>query len=150
MSMNMNRAFFLPTEAREPQWKIIDAEGVVLGRLATQIADMLRGKDKAFFTPHTDCGDYVVVINAEKVVLTGNKWADKEYDSYSGYRGGLKTRTAGELLRTFPERLIEHAVKSMLPKNKLSSAVIKKLKVYAGPAHSHTAQQPVAVEAKNR
>jgi large subunit ribosomal protein L13 len=141
-TMNMNRVFFLKVEERDPQWHVIDAEGQVLGRLATQIAKILRGKDKAFFTPHTDSGDYVVVINAEKVVLTGNKMEAKTYDRYSGWIGGLHSETAKEILTKHPERLIEHAVKGMLPKNTLNSAVIKKLKVYAGTEHPHMAQAP--------
>jgi len=136
--MDMNRAFFLRKEDRQPKWRLIDAEGKVLGRLATEIADILRGKDKAGFTPHTDSGDYVVVINAEKIRLTGNKLKDKEYARYSGWMGGLKIATAGEILATHPTRIIEHAVKGMLPKNVLSRAILKKLKVYAGAEHPHS------------
>ena len=117
--MNMNRSFVLKKEDRKPQWRVIDAKGQVLGRLATQIADILRGKDKPFYTPHTDSGDYVVIINAEKIVLTGNKLEDKEYVRYSGWMGGQKITTAQEMLAKHPERIIEHAVKGMLPKNKL-------------------------------
>ncbi len=138
--MDMNRAFFLRKEDRDPRWRVIDAEGKVLGRLATEIAEILRGKDKAHYTPHTDAGDYVVVVNAEKIVLTGNKLEDKEYARYSGWMGGLKITTAEELLNKYPERLIEFAVKGMLPKNKLSRQIIGKLKVYAGPHHPHIAQ----------
>lgn len=127
-------------EARDPQWRLIDAEGKVLGRLATEIANIIRGKDKSEYTPHTDTGDYVVVINAEKVVLTGKKWQDKEYQRYSGWVGGLKITTAQEMRSKHPERVIELAVKGMLPDNKLSDAMIKKLKVYAGTHHPHTAQ----------
>lgn len=138
--MDMNRIFFLRKEDREPRWKLIDAKGKVLGRLATQIADMLRGKDKPFYTPHTDTGDYVVVINAEKVKLTGEKWQKKEYDRYTGWMGGYKITTASEMLEKHPERIIKHAVKGMLPKNKLNRAILKKLKIYTGSEHPHKAQ----------
>lgn len=138
--MDMNRSFCLRKEDATPGWRVIDAEGKVLGRLATQIADALRGKDKAFYTPHTDSGDYIVVINAEKVVLTGNKLEGKIYDRYSGWMGGYKVTSAKDMLAKKPEFLIEHAVKGMLPKNKLSDKIIKKLKVYAGSEHPHKAQ----------
>jgi large subunit ribosomal protein L13 len=138
----MNKAFFLRTEDRAPQWWILDAQDLVLGRAATHIADVLRGKNKPQYTPHTDTGDYVVVINAEKIKLTGNKLEDKEYDRYSGWQGGYKVTTAGEILKKHPERLIEYAVKGMLPKNKLNRQIIKKLKVYAGTEHPHIAQNP--------
>lgn len=136
----MNKTFFLRKEDVAPTWKLIDAEGQILGRLATDIADALRGKDKAVYTPHTDGGDYIVVINAEKVKLTGDKLEQKEYDRYSGWMGGYKVRTAKEMLEKHPTHLVEHAVKGMLPKNKLSRQVIKKLKVYAGSEHPHKAQ----------
>jgi large subunit ribosomal protein L13 len=138
--MLMNKAFYLKNEERDPKWRVIDAEGQVLGRLATQLADMIRGKDKPYYTPHTDCGDYVIVINAEKIELTGNKWEGKEYERYSGYIGGLKTRTAKEMRNLYPEDIIMLAVKRMLPKNRLSRQVIKKLKVYKGARHPHAAQ----------
>lgn len=138
--MNMNRSFTLKKEDRRPQWRLIDAEGQRVGRLATKIADILRGKDKPYYTPHTDSGDYVVVINAEKVVFTGSKLKDKEYVSYSGWIGGQKVKTAREIMEKYPTRIIEHAVKGMLPKNKLNSEIIKKLKVYAGEEHPHKAQ----------
>ncbi len=137
---NMNSAFFLRSEDRAPQWKLINAEGKILGRLATEIADMLRGKDKPYFTPHTDCGDYIVVINAEKVALTGNKWDQKEYKRYSGYIGGLKIETAKEVRANHPTDLLLFAVKRMLPKNKLSAAMLEKLKLYVGAEHPHQAQ----------
>ncbi len=140
--MDMNKAFFLKKEEQQPQWWLIDAEGQVLGRLATRIADVLRGRHKAAYTPHSDAGDYIVVINAEKIVLTGNKLEDKIYDRYTGWMGGYKVTTAKEMLQKFPERIIEHAVKGMLPKNKLSDQMIKKLKVYAGTNHPHAAQNP--------
>lgn len=138
--MNMNRSFTLKKEDRKPQWRVVDAQGKILGRLATQIADMLRGKDKPFYTPHTDSGDYVVVINAEKVVLSGSKMKDKEYVSYSGWIGGKKVKTAREIMEKHPTRIIEYAVFGMLPKNKLNREIIKKLKIYAGEEHPHKAQ----------
>ena len=138
--MNMNRSFTLKKEDRKPQWRVIDAQGKILGRLATQIADILRGKDKPYYTPHTDSGDYVVVINAEKVVLSGSKMKDKEYISYSGWIGGKKVKTAREIMEKHPERIIEYAVHGMLPKNKLNREIIKKLKIYAGEEHPHKAQ----------
>lgn len=138
--MDMNKTFFLRKEDRLPKWKLIDAQGQVLGRLATQIADALRGKDKAIYTPQTDAGDYVVVINAEKIVLTGNKMEDKTYERYSGWIGGLHVVTPKELLKKHPERIIEHAVKGMIPKTKMGDAMLSKLRVYAGSEHPHKAQ----------
>ena len=126
----------------EKKWYLIDAEGQVLGRMATRIADILRGKDKPIYTPHLDTGDFVVVINAEKVVVTGKKAEQKEYQRYSGYPGGLKKIPYRRMLKTHPERIIEHAVRGMIPHNRLGRALIKKLKVYAGPEHPHQAQQP--------
>ena len=126
----------------EHAWYVIDAAEQTLGRLSTRIATVLRGKHKATFTPHVDTGDYVVVINAEKIILTGNKLDQKQYHAYSGYPGGLRSRTARELLATHPERVIQAAVKGMLPKNRLNRQVFKKLKVYAGNEHPHGAQQP--------
>ena len=126
----------------EHAWYVIDAAEQTLGRLSTRIATVLRGKHKATFTPHVDTGDYVVVINAEKIKLTGNKLDQKQYHAYSGYPGGLRSRTARELLATHPERVIQAAVKGMLPKNRLNRQVFKKLKVYAGNEHPHGAQQP--------
>jgi large subunit ribosomal protein L13 len=136
----MNSAFFLRKEDRAPQWRLIDAEGKILGRLATEIADILRGKDKPHYTPHTDGGDYVVVINAEKVALTGDKWNTKVYDRYSGWIGGYKVDTAKEVRAKRPTDLLYLAVKRMLPKNKLSQAVLTKLKLYVGATHPHAAQ----------
>lgn len=138
--MDMNKSFILKNEERNPQWRKIDATGQVLGRLCTQIADALRGKDRATYTPQTDSGDYVVVINCEKIVLTGNKWDDKIYAHYTGWRSGYKERTAKQILAKDARQLIIHAVKGMLPKNKLNRQVIKKLKVYVGEAHPHKAQ----------
>jgi len=123
-------------------WFVVDAADQVLGRLATRIASVLRGKHKATFTPHVDCGDFVVVVNADKIKLTGRKLDQKLYHAYSGYPGGLRSRTARELLETHPERVLEAAVKRMLPKNRLAKDMFKKLKVYAGDAHPHAAQKP--------
>lgn len=124
------------------EWWLIDAEGQTLGRLASRIALILQGKRKRIYTPHIDTGDFVVVINAEKVRLTGKKLDQKIYYRHSGYPGGLRARTARQLLQTFPERLIELAVKRMLPKNKLGRRMFKRLKVYRGPEHPHKAQNP--------
>ena len=124
------------------QWRVVDADGAVLGRLATQVADTLRGKNKPIFTPHWDAGDFVVVVNAEKVRLTGKKETQKQYMSYSGWRGGEKFRRVTDLRQKHPERLILHAVKGMLPKNRLGRQLLTKLKVYAGPNHPHGAQTP--------
>lgn len=127
-------------------WLLIDATDQVLGRLATRITNILRGKHKVFFTPHQDTGDFVVVINAAKVRLTGEKKADKIYYRHTGYIGGIKEVTAGRLLETHPERIIVRAVHGMLPKNRLSRHLLRKLHVYAGPEHPHVAQQPRLLE----
>lgn len=128
------------------KWYVVDANGVVLGRLATQVAHRLRGKHNPLFTPHTDTGDWVIVINAEKIVLTGRKLDQKTYYRHSGYIGGLKQITAKELLEKKPEELVRSAVKGMLPKNKLGRRLFKKLKVYTGNAHPHEAQQPEVIQ----
>ncbi len=130
----------------ERQWYVVDAQGKTLGRLSSEIAKILRGKHKPIYTPHVDCGDYVVVINAEKVWTTGRKLDQKIYYRHSGYPGGLKKTTLREQLNKFPERVIEHAVKGMLPKNRLGRRMFKKLKVYAGAEHPHAAQQPQPLE----
>jgi large subunit ribosomal protein L13 len=127
-------------------WHVIDAEDVVLGRLATQVATLLRGKHKPTFAPHVDTGDFVIIVNAGKVALTGNKRDQKFAYRHSGYPGGLRKRSFGELLDSRPDRLLEKVVKGMLPKNKLGRAQGKKLKVYAGPDHPHAAQQPKPFE----
>lgn len=127
-------------------WHVIDATDVVLGRLATQAATLLRGKHKPTFAPHMDMGDFVVIINAEKVSVSGNKRTDKFIYNHSGYPGGLRQRSVGEMIEKQPDRLVEKAVQGMLPKNKLGRAMSKKLKVYAGPNHPHAAQQPAAFE----
>lgn len=126
----------------QEKWYVVDAEGLVLGRLATQVAARLRGKGNPMFTPHADTGDWVVVVNAEKVVLTGRKWDQKNYYRHSGYTGGLKSVTARQLREKRPEDLVRFAVKGMLPKNRLGRKIFKKLKVYAGAEHPHEAQQP--------
>lgn len=126
-------------------WYLVDADNKVLGRIATEIANVLRGKNKPTFTPSVDTGDFVIVVNADKIQLTGNKNADKIYYSHSGFPGGLKEITAGKLLEKKPEDLIKKAVKGMLPKNKLARHMIKKLKIYTGTDHPHAAQQPKAL-----
>jgi large subunit ribosomal protein L13 len=131
---------------RERNWLLVDAGGKTLGRLATQIADALRGKRKPEYTPHIDTGDFVVVVNAEKVRVTGNKLQDKQYHRHSGYPGGLRTRTLQEMLDRRPEEVIRLAVKGMLPRNSLGRQQLRKLKVYAGPDHPHQAQQPKPFE----
>lgn len=123
-------------------WYLVDAQDLVLGRLASSIANVLRGKNKAIFSPSVDTGDFVIVVNAEKISLTGRKLADKIYYNHSGFTGGLKEITAGKLLEKKPADLIKRAVKGMLPKNKLSRHMLKKLKIYAGASHPHDAQQP--------
>lgn len=128
------------------QWYVVDAAGKTLGRLATGIAEILRGKRKVIYTPHVDTGDYVIVINAEKINLTGNKWEQKKYYRHSGYPGGFKETTYEKLVQKKPELIIEKAVSGMIPHNKLGRQMIKKLKVYKGPDHPHQAQQPVELE----
>jgi large subunit ribosomal protein L13 len=127
-----------------PKWHLVDADGKTLGRLATRVAILLRGKNKPIFAPHQDTGDFVVVINAKKVALTGKKWKEKVYVHHSGYPGGLKMASAEKIAEKKPERLITMAVQGMLPKTELGKKLIKKLKVYAGNAHPHEAQQPEA------
>lgn len=133
-------------EEIERKWYIVDAENKVVGRMCSKIASVLRGKNKPSYTPHVDTGDYVIVINADKVRFTGNKWAQKEYITYSGYPGGQKRRTASEQLVKKPTAIIESAVKGMLPKNTLGRAMYKKLFVYTGNEHPHMAQKPVELE----
>lgn len=132
----------------DKEWVLVDAEGQTLGRLASVVALMLRGKHKTSFTPHVDCGDNVIVINAEKVTMTGAKMTDKEYIRHTGYPGGQKIIKADELMKKHPIRLIEYAVKGMLPKNRLGSAIYRNLYVYAGPSHKHEAQQPKLIDLK--
>ena len=136
------KTFSAKTETVKRDWYIVDANGLTLGRLATEIASRLRGKHKPEYTPHVDTGDYIVVINAEKVHVTGNKTQDKIYYSHSGFPGGIKSINFEKLIQRAPERVIESAVKGMLPKNPLGRAMYRKMKVYAGSVHPHTAQQP--------
>ena len=133
---------------RQRDWYVVDAEGQNLGRLATRIADTLRGKNKPQFTPHVDTGDFVVVVNAEKITVTGKKLDEKIYYRHSGYPGGLKQRTLREQLDRRPTEVLRTAVKGMLPKNKLAARQLTKLKIYAGPEHPHTAQAPQPLEVK--
>jgi large subunit ribosomal protein L13 len=129
------------------KWHVIDANGAVLGRLAAQVANVLRGKNKPIYTPHMDAGDFVVVINAEKVVVTGKKETQKKFMSYSGWKGGERYRSVEEVRAKTPEKLITHAVKGMVPKNRLGRVLMTKLKVYKGSDHPHSAQQPQALVA---
>ena len=133
-------------ETADKKWLLVDAENEVLGRLASKVAFLLRGKHKTNFTPHADCGDHVIVINAEKVRLTGNKLDVKEYIRHTGYPGGQRVATAKEIMNKHPERLVENAVKGMLPKNKLGSAIYRNLRVYVGTEHGHDAQKPESIK----
>jgi large subunit ribosomal protein L13 len=134
-----------PTD-RERKWLVVDANGQTLGRLATRIADALRGKRKPEYTPHIDVGDFVIVVNAEKVAVTGKKRQEKLYYRHSGYPGGLRSRTLEQMLERRPEEVLRLAVKGMLPRNRLARAQLRKLKIYAGPDHPHAAQQPESME----
>lgn len=138
----MNKSYMPCAQNIERKWYVIDATGLVLGRLASEVASILRGKHKPTFTPNVDCGDYVIIVNAEKVVLTGAKMDDKLYIHHSGYSSGLKTRTAKRMLELQPQKLIETAVKGMLPKNSLGADMYRKLFVYVGPEHKQQAQKP--------
>lgn len=131
------------------KWHVVDAKGAVLGRLAAQVADILRGKNKPVFTPHLDAGDFVVVINAEKVVLTGKKETDKKFMTYSGWKGGEKYTSVAQIRARVPEKLITHAVRGMIPKNRLGRVLMTKLKVFKGDQHPHAAQQPAPLKAAN-
>ncbi len=131
------------------KWHVIDADGAVLGRLAVQVADILRGKNKPVYTPHLDAGDFVIVVNAEKVRVTGKKESDKEFMSYSGWKGGEKYKTVAQVREQQPEQLITHAVKGMIPKNRLGRVLLTKLKVFKGPTHDHAAQTPDVIKAAN-
>ena len=136
------KTYIAKTSELKREWFLIDAEGQILGRLATKIADILRGKNKPIFTPNVDTGDFVVVINAEKVKVTGKKAENKQYRHYTGYPGGIVVKKYPEVLKKHPERIIQAAVRGMIPKNKIGRAMLKKLKIYAGPNHPHQAQQP--------
>ena len=139
------KTFMQKKENIERNWYVIDAEGQTLGRLATKAAHVLRGKHKVTYTPYVDCGDYVIIVNAEKVVLTGNKLEDKKYYNHSGFPGGLRERTAKEMINNYPEEMVERAVKGMLPHNRLGRATAKKLFVYAENDHKHQAQKPTEI-----
>ncbi len=143
MKLNENNKTAIPKKnENERKWLLIDAEGMVLGRLATKIASILRGKDKPSYTPFFDNGDFVVVVNAEKIKLTGNKEEQKVYYRHSGWMGGIKETSYQKMMATHPERILKAAVKGMLPKNKLNRKIIKKLKIYSGAEHKHKAQKP--------
>lgn len=136
------KTFTLTPKDIDRKWYVVDAQGQILGRLASQIANRLRGKYKPEFSPHMDNGDFIIVVNCEKVRVTGKKVAEKEYYRHSGWVGGLKEISLGEMMAKHPRRVITHAVKGMLPKNRLGRAILKKLKVYVGPNHPHQAQKP--------
>ncbi|MEA2361716.1 MAG: large subunit ribosomal protein [Thermoleophilaceae bacterium] len=140
------KTYVATPDSRERNWLVVDASGKTLGRLATQIADMLRGKRKPEYTPHIDVGDFVIVVNAERISVTGNKRQEKRYYRHSGYPGGLRSRTLEEMLARRPEEVIRLAVKGMLPRTRLGRAQLRKLKVYAGPDHPHAAQKPEPLE----
>jgi large subunit ribosomal protein L13 len=140
------KTYVATPSTRERNWLVVDASGKTLGRLATQIADTLRGKRKPEYTPHIDVGDFVIVVNAEKVAVSGRKREQKLYYRHSGYPGGLRSRTLAEMLDRRPEEVIRRAVKGMLPRNRLGRAQLRKLKVYAGPEHPHAAQKPEPME----
>jgi large subunit ribosomal protein L13 len=140
------KTYVATPDSRERNWLVVDASGKTLGRLATQIADVLRGKRKPEYTPHVDVGDFVIVVNAERVSVSGNKRQEKRYYRHSGYPGGLRSRTLEEMLARRPEEVIRLAVKGMLPRNRLGRAQLRKLKIYAGPDHPHAAQKPEPLE----
>jgi large subunit ribosomal protein L13 len=140
------KTYVATPSTRERNWLVVDATGKTLGRLATRIADVLRGKTKPEFTPHIDVGDFVIVVNAEKIAVTGKKREDKLYYRHSGYPGGLRSRTLGDMLERRPEEVIRLAVKGMLPRTRLGRAQLRKLKIYAGPDHPHEAQKPEPLE----
>lgn len=143
----MKNTYMQKAQEVSRNWYVIDATDVSLGRLATKVAHVLRGKNKTTYTPHVDCGDYVIVVNASKINLTGNKLDDKIYYNHSGYTGGLRERTAREMKENYPVEMIERAVKGMLPKGRLGRAMYKKLFVYADSEHPHTAQKPAEMKA---
>ena len=144
------RTYVATPATRERNWVVIDATGQTLGRLATQIANTLRGKGKPEYTPHCDVGDFVIVVNAERIAVTGKKLEEKRYYRHSGYPGGLRSRTLQEMLDRRPEEVIRKAVKGMLPRSRLGRAQLRKLKVYAGPDHPHAAQKPEPMEVSTR
>jgi large subunit ribosomal protein L13 len=142
------RTYVATPTTRERNWLVVDATGKTLGRLATQVADALRGKRKPEYTPHCDVGDFVIVVNAERIAVTGKKRSDKRYYRHSGYPGGLRSRTLSEMLDRHPEDVVRLAVKGMMPRNRLARQQLRKLKIYAGPDHPHAAQQPQEMEVK--
>ena len=140
------KSFLAKNETVQRNWRVIDADGAILGRLAVKVAMTLMGKDKPTYTPHVDTGDFVIVVNADKIRMTGNKAETKEYQRYSGYPGGQKVISFKQMMERHPERVVEMAIKRMLPKNTLGAHMYKKLKVYSGPEHNHAAQQPQKME----
>ena len=144
----MSKSFMANAQNIERKWFVVDATDLVLGRISTEIAVLLRGKHKPTFTPHVDCGDYVIIVNAEKVALTGNKLNDKMYYRHSGYSGGLKSRTAKRMLELQPQKVLEKSIRGMLPKNSLGDDIYRKLYVYSGPEHPHQAQKPEEYQLK--
>ena len=142
----MSKSFMANAQNIQKKWYVVDAADLVLGRLSTEVATLLRGKHKPTFTPHVDCGDYVVIVNAEKIVLTGKKLDQKCYYRHSGYPGGLKTRTAKRMLELQPQKVLEESIRGMLPKGKLGDDMYRKLYVYVGPEHPHQAQKPEVYE----
>lgn len=144
------RTYVATPATRERNWLVVDANGKTLGRLASQLAGVLRGKRKPEYTPHCDVGDFVIVVNAEKIAVTGRKRTEKRYYRHSGYPGGLRSRTLAEMLARRPEEVIRKAVKGMLPRSRLGRAQLLKLKIYAGPDHPHQAQQPLPLEIETR
>ncbi len=142
----MKNSYIQAKETVERKWYVVDAEGQSLGRVAAKVATVLRGKHKPTYTPNVDCGDFVIVINASKVVLTGNKLADKKYYNHSRYAGGMRVRTAKDMIEKYPEEMMEVAIKGMLPHNRLGAQMYRKLNVFAGPEHNHSAQKPEKIE----
>ncbi len=138
----MNKTYMANAQTVERKWFVVDATDLVLGRLSTEVATLLKGKHKPTYTPHVDCGDYVIIVNADKVALTGNKLDDKLYYRHSGYPGGLKSRTAKRMLELQPQKVLEKSIRGMLPKNRLGEDMYRKLYVYAGSEHPHQAQKP--------
>jgi len=146
----MSKTYMAKAQDIERKWYLVDATDMVLGRLSTEVASILRGKHKPTFTPHVDCGDYVIIVNAEKVAFTGKKLDDKIYFRHSGYPGGLKSRTAKVMLELQPEKVLEKAIRGMLPKNRLGEQMYRKLFVYAGPEHPHQAQKPEVLDLRGK
>ena len=146
MDQNSYKTTYVNKATAQKEWILIDAENQVVGRLAAKVAKLLRGKYKPSYTPHVDCGDNVIIINAEKIILTGNKMTDKVYRRHTQYPGGQRTTTPAELMKRFPDRILRHAIEGMLPKNRLGRAVAKNLYIYAGTEHKHEAQQSKLID----